>query len=497
MVKITKIEIKNFKAFRGPDEIILGQKGQNLLLYGENGSGKTSLYEALKFSLESSDGTHDFGNYRNIFTDKTDKGYIKLHFTPDPKSNKKIYEWSEDIQNETKVEPIIDASKATGFLDYKDLLKTNYLHQEKNDVNVNVFDLLINTLLKNVVNDQAVPTRSFFDQWSDILDIRSSVQEATQDIEDMQAQIDSFNIGLANQLAELQTRASEILRKFGYKDSVVALDFGFQGIEYNQEDGMLNYQNIPLKVKFLDQGLTTHYRFLNEGKLSAIALSIFFGGFQLQPPSDLKILVLDDVLIGLDMSNRLPLIDILDEYFSDYQIFLMTYDKAWYEIIKQRTKKEEWEYAELSLSPINEYGMPVYKKNKADLDKAKEYFAASDYKASAIYLRTAFEATLREYCNKKDLLVRYCEDPKELKTEDFWGRIKAEKKRDITFPDHEICLLDLVLVDKIQLYRRIILNPLSHATIENIQGSEVGGAIKAVERLKSELNHHLKGSKGQ
>ena len=46
-MKITKIEIKNFKAFRGPDEIILGQKGQNLLLYGENGSGKTSLYKAL------------------------------------------------------------------------------------------------------------------------------------------------------------------------------------------------------------------------------------------------------------------------------------------------------------------------------------------------------------------------------------------------------------------------------------------------------------------
>lgn len=48
MVKITKIEIKNFKAFRGPDVIDLGKKGQNLLLHGENGSGKTSLYDALK-----------------------------------------------------------------------------------------------------------------------------------------------------------------------------------------------------------------------------------------------------------------------------------------------------------------------------------------------------------------------------------------------------------------------------------------------------------------
>ena len=172
----------------------------------------------------------------------------------------------------------------------------------------------------------------------------------------------------------------------------------------------------------------------------------------------------------------------------------MTYDKAWYEIVKQQTEKEEWEYAEFGLSPIDEYEMPVYMKNKANLDKAKEYLNANDYKACAIYLRTIFEMILREYCDKKDLLVRYSEDPKELKTEDFWTRIKTEKKRDVTFPDHEICLLDLTLVDEIQLYRRIILNPLSHATIENIQRREVESAVKAVERLKSELNRHLNAS---
>ena len=151
-------------------------------------------------------------DHRNIFiNDETDKGYIRLHFTPDPKLNKDNYEWSENVQNEhTLVQPIIDASKAKGFLDYKDLLKTNYPHGGKNSVNV--FDLLINTLLKNVVNDQAVPTRSFSDQWSDISNVLSLVQDATEvqdvteEIEDLEGQIDSFNIGLANQLVELQTK---------------------------------------------------------------------------------------------------------------------------------------------------------------------------------------------------------------------------------------------------------------------------------------------------
>ena len=96
---------------------------------------KTSLYKALELFLESSEGTHQFEDHRNIFTDETNKGYIKLHFTPDPKlNNKEIYEWSEDTQNDTKVQQIIDASKAKGFLDYKDLLKTNYLHHEDDTV---------------------------------------------------------------------------------------------------------------------------------------------------------------------------------------------------------------------------------------------------------------------------------------------------------------------------------------------------------------------------
>ncbi len=191
------------------------------------------------------------------------------------------------------------------------------------------------------------------------------------------------------------------------------------------------------------------------------------------------------------MSNRLPMFRIMKDYFSDYQIVLMTYDKAWYEIVKQHTKEGEWKYGELGLSPIEEYEMPIYMENKADLDKAKEHFNAGDYKACAIYLRTTFETILRNYCDKKGVCVRYREDPKKLNTEDFWTRIIAETKQDETYHDHKILKLNQTLVDDIEMYRSIILNPLSHATIANVHRQEVDGALKAVERLKHELNQHL------
>lgn len=43
-----KLEINHFKAFGSRIAFILSTQRKNLLLYGENGAGKTSVYEALK-----------------------------------------------------------------------------------------------------------------------------------------------------------------------------------------------------------------------------------------------------------------------------------------------------------------------------------------------------------------------------------------------------------------------------------------------------------------
>ncbi|MDE0466002.1 MAG: AAA family ATPase [Candidatus Poribacteria bacterium] len=474
MVKITKIEIKNFRAFYGTYQIDLHKAGKNLLIYGENGSGKTSLYKAIELFLDSSENEAiDFKDYQNIFN--ANKGYIKLHLRTNPASNEHVYEWSDDV--EETVDPlIVSASKSKGFLDYKALLHTHYLHY-KNDT-VNVFDLLIENLLANVINDAT--GQSISEEWQNIS--QQFPLAPTHDIETLEAQIDIFNIAVSNHLAELRTKASEILQKFGDEGALVTLDFGFQGIEYDHEDEALNYKEILLKVKFLDEDIPAHHRFLNEAKLSAIALAIYFAGFLLQPDSSLKILALDDVLIGLDMSNRLPVLDILDEYFPDYQIFLTTYDKAWYEIVKQRTARGgRWKAVEFYFSQTDEYEIPVYAEDEAYLEKAKEYLDANDYKACAIYVRTAFEAAIKQYCEKKDLAIKYRGNPRDLRSEDFWVPIKMETD------EAGLPLLDLRIIDAIERARKFILNELSHATFVNIYRKELEDAIDAVEQLEAAL----------
>ena len=96
-MRITEIEIKNFKAFYGTYPINLRKSGKNLLVYGENGSGKSSLYFALKLFLESGDNpSHRFENNQNIFV--TDAGYIKMCLRADQWSKQETYEWSENVK---------------------------------------------------------------------------------------------------------------------------------------------------------------------------------------------------------------------------------------------------------------------------------------------------------------------------------------------------------------------------------------------------------------
>ena len=490
MVKITKIEIKNFKAFRGPDEIILGQKGQNLLLYGENGSGKTSLYEALKFSLESSENDSiRFIDYKNFSAiDDGDDGYVRLHFTPDPNLQKETYEWSEveNALNDTEVKPIRDASKAKGFLDYKALLDTHYLHYK--DDTVNVFDLMISTLLKNITNDISVRSRSFAEEWQDLSELLFPEQTAAQEVEIPQQQFADFNTGIENILARLKADANKMLRKFGYENTVVELDFEYHEPKFNNDINKYELPQILLKVDFLGRIRTKHHQFLNEAKLSAIALSIFFAGFQLQPSSDLKILVIDDALIGLDMSNRLPMLDILDERdFAKYQIILMTYDRTFYEMVKKRKSEDKnWKAAELYCGKVDGYEIPIYVEDKTYLEKAKEYLDANDDKACAVYVRTAYEAILKRYFENNNIDIKYRENVNELDSNDFWTLIR-DKKIPNPKGGKGKRLLKLALVKKIELARRFTLNPLSHANVVNIPKKELEDAIEAVEWLEDAL----------
>lgn len=480
-MRITKISLKHFRAFYAEHEIDLGKKGQNLLIYGENGSGKSSLLKAIELFIDSHDRDISFATHRNFFVTSLDGGHVKISMRSSPQDPETIYEWS-DSTRETHAPVILDASKTRGSLDYKSLLEIYSLHpkdREIKDREINLFNLLINTILSNSIN--TLTNKRFSEEWSEIEQCIPRSLKHTRKVQELTARLDDFNVGLSSILNQLKDEASDILKCFGYP---IDFDFAFQGITPDYPNKCLKGNEINLRVEFRNTHFQLAHQFLNEAKLSAISLSIYLAALRVSPSSDLKVLVLDDVLIGLDMSNRLPVIDIIKARFSDYQTFVMTYDKEWYEILKRNFTN--WKTIELYAGHGTDHEMPILVENKKYLEKAKGYLQANDHKAAAIYLRTAFEVKIKWFCEKKNIPIKYREKPKDLTTNDFWEPIKNAKNSDNTqYIDAELAL-------DVELYRSFIMNPLSHAQLAIAPRQEIQNAIDTVERLENVLDRLVK-----
>ena len=287
MVKITKIEIKNFRAFRGVYQIDLAKAGKNLLVYGENGSGKSSLYMALKLFFASQyyiptresirwnkgyfgflggyrrektyislGATYNFSRHQNIFS--LEDGYIKLHFQETPHSIEHIHEWSSAAR-EMEDPFIVDAAKTKGFLDYKSLLDMHYYFRAS--AVIEVFEFLTSYLLAEIIND--VTTHSFADDWEALQWRSRPRKDSTTQIASREEKVQNFNSGLASKLEELKEKASEILGKFRYN---IALNFEFQGIIYDSQKNSLRNQEILLTVESFDKDIPSHHHFLNRSE---------------------------------------------------------------------------------------------------------------------------------------------------------------------------------------------------------------------------------------
>ncbi len=143
---------------------------------------------------------------------------------------------------------------------------------------------------------------------------------------------------------------------------------------------------VNLKIDYKKESIGTYHTFLNEARLSALAISIYFVSirklYQTLKQNSLKLLVLDDLLISLDMSNRLKVLKILENEFSDFQIFFLTHDKALFEFYKN---KMTWKKYELYLNENDIIPMAMVKQGQSEIDRAKEHYAKKEYDCCALH----------------------------------------------------------------------------------------------------------------
>jgi energy-coupling factor transporter ATP-binding protein EcfA2 len=478
MKRIKKIEINHFKGLYGNHEIDLTNTGKNLMLYGENGSGKSSVAKAIKLFFQSSAKDVNIVDYENLFIPLADRnsGFIKM-VIGDAGNTRSNLPYVLDNANNRQTEAFISkANKIKGFLDYKSLLKTHYLDSEK----VNVFKLLVEDLLTDFVNSRT--TKTIKEDWEKLNeDIKDKRKSEYKNILGDEGSLKKFNDGLQEWLDDIEVKANEIIGYFNYN---VRIKLHFNNVTIGRTKGFAN-ENIELIVDFFDKtNLPEHHHFLNEARLTAISIAIYLGAVLSNIQDGYKFLILDDVFIGLDTSNRLPFLKILDEKFADHQIFMTTYDKSWYELVKSENKPN-WEYAELYIKEEhqNGYEIPILH-NKTDfIDRAEHYLNnVGDLKASASYVRSEFEKLVKNFCHNKKIPVKFDKNQSKVSGEDFWSVCKDKTKPDGTR------YVSVVLKNNIETQRTLVMNPFVHYDLNKPTfRAELATTINLVKQLKTAL----------
>lgn len=484
--KLTKIEIENYRAFRGHFELNI-LDGFNAIIYGENGAGKSSLFNALVDFFESPDRTfydgeakytrhlkHD--DYRHRYNNGP--ASVRLSFNIQPPAGGgalplKVYEWSNS-KNDPKDRDIRTVDKGKGSLDYRSLLRVHFLRSGQREINL--FELFIGPILSQYKNPVSSPGRTFADEWNRIKSAFMPRVWKPSNLEDM---IREFNAGFGRVAIDTVALASVLLADF---DSDLSIEIDFTPATYTWRPKKLVPPKIIARPTFRRMKHGDYYIFLNEARLSALALTLYLAGLKNSPATGFRILLLDDVLIGLDMANRMTVLNIIEKHFNDWQVFIFTYSKAWFEILKDSTKSwgNKWTSVILRSEAIGAESPVIIAEGSGDaLEMANKHLQRKDYKAAAVYARSALEAICHRICAEAHVRVIHVEKPKMRTLEHL---ICALKPRLEELADDARRRIALELIVRLEQARSFVLNRNAHFDIEeeDTLSAEVGTAIKAV-----------------
>ena len=486
-MKIQKILLKDFRGFPGPAEYTfdLGT-ARHLLVYGENGSGKSSLFRAIEEFFNFDRSAKAFAEFKNIFSDPalTD-GHVSV--TLDDNSS---HVWRFGGSRESTNPIISNIANRIGCIDYRALLRTNFLHEAET---VNLFQVAVKTLLPH----HPVSVRGRFTTigklWDRVVKNKPSTHHRSP-LERATTAVLEFNEGINLVLPALEAKAQELL--LGFPGCDFELGLRYPGLKYDYGQRKYAGQELFLDLSRRGVKLRGHQHFLNEARLSAIALSIYFAGLLVSVPAPppgaplyQNILVLDDVLIGLDMSNRIPVLELLRQRFADWQMFLLTHDKVWFEIVNLQTHDDPtWCCHEL-YSGESQDGLqvPIQKPCGKGWDyflkRAAQHLADNDERAAAVYTRAAFEGKVKKYCENKGVRVKYNTDPRRIDNQSFWDAATEKALKEAANDVNKISKLKR-MINEIEMYRKIVLNPLSHSATAAVVRAEIQGAIDAITRLE-------------
>lgn len=508
MAKINEITINGFKAF--PSMYKLELEGKHLLMYGENGSGKSSIYYALH-CLFNSYRKPDMG--KKYFDINNPQNLINKNFIPKNVGDKPhvAVNWYDGNRN-----PFISTISDNGCQAFDRLaeLDTYFINHQMlfsffnftNSKDINLFPVFQREILPYIFITEVGTYMSLM--YEEIIRDSSKLSNKNSS-KTINSKIKIFNICLEKVIGDINLNASDIYNSYFKEEGDPSLSIILSYPEVNpQPDVLLNgfrlkwdyplvvnpvgnlvkapnksiiHPIISINVKENGKSIDKPHVYFNEAKLTAIALSIRFALLNLDNPAEGSFLALDDMLISLDMSNRVKVIEFLLRISNKYKIYLFTHDRAFFELTKDFVKekfkdyKDNWLFKEI-YNDIILTNNPVCYDSEDTYTRAIYHYKKFDYPASANYLRKSVEELMQFF-------PQYIS-----RTEDGLPKEKLRAKIDAAKYLFECTDGDTTDIQTIIFSLGTLLNPLSHRSIDtNIYRTELDTIIKVIPKVKQHI----------
>ena len=343
---IKKIELKNFKFHYNLDFKI---NKQNCLIYGENGSGKSSIYWALYslFKCYFRNSQFDFSKFQN----KNNEENLSVKILLDDITLAIPHE-NYLLPNEINI-----SNHKSIYFANQDLL--NEITNEDND--------FYNTILKYL--KKYFTTLESFDKAYNLINETidgTNVHEKNDEKELLDSQYKKY---IEDDLTPL---VNDVLLNNLKENYQINLEF---------QSGILDTENLKFptpKIILTIDNQSNFKLYFNEAKLKLTSIAIFFSLIKLEKnkTNTLKVLVLDDFLTSLDMANRHYIVEYVFSNFKDYQIILLTHNLQFYNLIldwlNTHKKEAEWDMKNIYVrGNEGEKESVIYNHNSNYIEEAK------------------------------------------------------------------------------------------------------------------------------
>jgi len=414
--RLHKIEIRNFKAFR---EFTLDLEGRHLLVYGDNGAGKSSLYWALYTFLQSArkprnsiakyfdpDGPENLLNLHEQADAAPRPGEIALTLRDVATKTDTTYRISQADHGTHNQPPILKGDLASDFITYRFFFGFSDF---RNSQTFDVWPLFEKEILPFCVATSGL-NQTPLEMWNAIKSgkpnrLGSRGRGGSYAYSDFHQRTKRFANILPSIVDAISNEAQHFYDQHFAADDPkkVTLKLRLTSPPSSSGNNKTTFEFRKPVIQFGIQvdGKTINrpQSFLNEAKMTQLALSVRFAASLVNlHESDLKLLVLDDLLVSLDMSNRMKVVEILltDPALANYQKIILTHDLGFFREFRRSIgpSHPDWSFIRLVGSPATAI---TCKTEKTELQKAEDYLHGHQLDEAAICLRKAAEDMAKRY----------------------------------------------------------------------------------------------------